>query len=49
MFCLEHYWAGSAVCQAHPRVAHDLEVPQVRPMLCHVEYGGTPAGHILPA
>jgi hypothetical protein len=30
----------------HPRVVHDLKVPQVRPMLCHVEHGGTPAGHI---
>jgi hypothetical protein len=30
----------------HPRVAHDLKVRQVRPTLCHVEHGGTPAGHI---
>jgi hypothetical protein len=38
----------SAGSHEHPRVAHDLKVPQVRPMLCHVEHGGTPARHILP-
>jgi hypothetical protein len=40
---------GSTGSHEHPRVAHDLKVPQVRPMLCHVEHGGTPVGHILPA
>ena len=36
---------GSAVSHEHPRVAHDLEVPQVRPMLCHVEHA---MGALLP-
>jgi hypothetical protein len=39
---------GSTGSHEYPRVADDLKVPQVRPMLCHVEQGGTPAGHILP-
>jgi hypothetical protein len=29
----------SIVSHDHPLVVHDLQVPQVRPMLCHVEHG----------
>jgi hypothetical protein len=29
--------------------SHDLKVPQVHPMLYHVEHGGTPAGHSTPS